>query len=385
MSAFLDEFVGRELRGQSSLSVDGSGIHVSIGGLSRVLRAPCPHPEEDLSRFVFWAVRPSSNPESAIREIKDRASGGRTLGYVFPINGLSPSSEFAADKLSGRFAPIFASVVVLAIAQEGVARSVVRRKFTDVPDELDLRDALSPDIAMVVLGRENLNAAGLDEAHARLMVQEAGYFRADLPPEYVWTRPDPDFSRSGLSLGRISGDLAGHCELFERLVALAVEQKSAVAALLVYYQVVEVLSERVLMKRLGRIAATQFRTSWDLKEALQKASSEVDRVTAICQQASREADVSVFEGLLRIGQQISALSTSRNSGLNVDGDLGPGEATSGAPSPVSPGAALYRVRNLVVHNQASLSPDTHELLNNFVVALHFSVFAMLRRFRDDEF
>jgi hypothetical protein len=361
VGSLLDVLVDKELRSRSSSVRIENGAAITVDGTERLLRFDCPKIDEDLQLFVVWCVRPATSAESAVRSIKDREDEGKTLGYIFPITSFSPESEYSAAKLPGRFARYFAGAGALAIIESGVANAHLRPKFDALNDETPLRELFDPDLAVVVIGRQNMAAVGVVESDVKLLVQESGYFVADLPQEYSWSRPAPVWTSDSCVLGRVSSDVSDATDLIGRMVSLAASQTSAVASLLIYYQVVEILSERLLAARLRKLAAEPPSGAWELKEALREAVSEGSRVKALCHQAQVGVDAGAFTQL-----RDSGLAILSSAGLSIRDESSPAEV-------------LYSVRNLVVHNQKALSEEAHALLKEFVSALHSSVFAMVRR------
>jgi hypothetical protein len=358
--SLLDQLMSRELRSRSSLRRTDGGAEIEVDGVVKLLSFDVPNIREDIDVFSCWCVRPASFVESAVRSIKDRDHGS-TLGYVFPVTSFSPGSDYSASRLDGRYAPIFAGAAALSIVERGIANAYLKANFDALPEEIPLRELFDPDLAVVVIGRQNMAVAGVVEHDVCLLVQEGGNFVADLPLEYAWRRPAPALIGGSFVLGRPSPDVSDVSELIGRLISLAASQASAVASLIVYYQVVEVLSERILAAKLRSLAAAPPSGAWVLKEALRDAVSEAGRVRVLCHQAQVGADVEAFLRLRDIGIEILVESQ---------------QVVKDDPSAAE---VLYSVRNLVVHNQKSLNPEAHRLLGDFVSNLHASVFAMVRR------
>ena len=362
MATILDVLVDPELRGSAKLVRTRAGVSVGVAGAERLLGFECPEVDEDLGRFICWCVRPANSAESGVRPVKDRANDGRTLGYIFPLTSFAPDSEFSASKLPGRFTRFFAGAAALALVEAGIAnRHFSSVSFEQLRDITPLRELFDSDLAVAVLGRENLEGCGLDEIEAQLLVQEAGNFPADLPHEFAWTRPAPTPTSGACSVGRVSRDIAESSDLIGRLVALAAGQSTAVASLLIYYQVVEILSEKVLGARLRKIASAPPADAWDLKESLRDAVSESSRIKLLCAQAQIGDDAMPFVTLRDIGVEIL-----ERAGLSPKEDMASAEV-------------LYAIRNLAVHNQKKLDSHAHIQLNRFVSSLHGCIFAMLRR------
>jgi hypothetical protein len=359
--SLLDVFVDKELRSRSACARVKNGATITVDGTEKLLLFDYPKADEELERFVVWCVRPATSAESAVRSIKDREYEGKTLGYIFPITSFSPGSEYSATLLQGRFVKIFAGAAALSIIELGIANAHLRLKFEALSEETALRELFDPDLAIVVIGRENMTAAGIIESDVKLLIQESGYFVADLPQEYSWTRPAPTLVGDSCVLGRVSSDVSDATDLIGGMVSLAASQVSAVASLLIYYQVVEILSERLLARRLQKLAAAPPSEAWEVKEALREAVSESSRVKALCHQA-------------QVGVDSDAILRLRDAGLPILASSG--VSIKDEPSPA---AVLYAVRNLVVHNQKALSAEAHVQLKGFVSALHASVFAMVRR------
>ncbi|MGV8942042.1 MAG: hypothetical protein ACOH1P_10980 [Lysobacter sp.] len=278
------------------------------------------------------------------------------------MTSFCPDSDFCAVNLPGGYAGLYAGAAALALTESGVGNAHVRVSFDTLSDHTSLREIFDPDLAVVVIGRENLEKHGRSEFEIRLLLQEKGYFTTDLPESYSWSRPSPIHPTAVFVLGHVSSDVHDAIDLVSRLVSLAATQSSAVASLLIYYQVVEILSEKLLASRLKKLVAVPpLGGAWELREALREALSERSRVKFLCGQAESGNDHEVFSQLRLIG--VGILSASAVA-FNKD---------------VSAAEVLYAVRNLVVHNQSSLPDSAHGLLNEFVKEFHLAVFAMVRR------
>jgi hypothetical protein len=360
--SILDGLVEPELRARARLEISADCATVYVDTEARNIEISLTHPEEDVSRFDVWCVRPPTTAEAGVRSLKDRSSGGRTLGYIFPITSFSPGSDFCAARLQSQFEKIFSSVAVKALLERGSANRWLTHGFADLLPSTPIPDLFSGDLALVVVGRENMAECGLSNPAVKLLIQEAGYFPADLSSEYFWSRVKPEVMADNCSIGRVSADLDAQSDLIGTLICLASQQTSAVASLLIYYQVVEAVSERVLFERLRRLAASTPRDAWEFKEALGKAASERSRIVAICTQAAADTDVAIFRSL-----RDSGIDLLRSAGEAIEDDA-------------DPGAVLYRVRNLVVHKQTGIPPTSYPILGSFVALVHGAVFAILRRF-----
>lgn len=358
LNALFDEPV----RLGSKLEIDSRGALVTVAGFSKRIEFDCTKPDEDLTRFRIWAVRPPSNAESAIVEIKggDRSS---TLGYVFPVNTFSLDSDYAASKLEGKYKGLFSSVACIGVCQAGLANTNVVFNFDQLPNEIPLREIFSEDLAIVVLGDENLARAGCTAETARLLLQEAGYFVVDVEQGHKHRRPRPNVGAGMIRLGGVSASLVPSCQVMERLIALAAVQTSTVSALLMYYQVVEIVSEKLLLARLRVVAGEVYENGFAFKQRLSKISTEQSRVTAICEMSKLGGDAAVFEGMAAAGEEFL-----KHCGVKIQGKS------------KAPGMMLYKVRNIIVHNQAVIDEPGHLLLGQFVDKLHGAVGAMIRRF-----
>lgn len=344
----------------ASVTTFDNHLTIEIAERYRIIQFSRTHPAEDLTRFAAWCVRPPLLAEAAVRELRDRAGGGRAIGHVFPIASLDPNSMFCAAKLEGAYQKIYSSVAVSFLIERGIGNSSLRRVLTDLGDETPLADLFDQDLAVVVVGLENLERAGNSLPQAQLMLQEAGYFVSQIDSEYSWTRIKPAGVASCV-IGRVAGDLSDSTDLFSRIVCLASQQTSAVASLLIYYQVIEVVSDRLLGARLTRLAANPPVGSWNLKESIREAVSEKSRIISVCGQAAVKEDVGVFLRMRDYGVKV----------LNESGE--------NADSNEDPGAVLYLVRNLVVHNQSAITVPAHGYLNLFVAEMHAAMFAVIRR------
>ena len=279
---------------------------------------------------------------------------------MFPIASFDPGSMFSAANLDGLYQKIYSSVAVTFLIEQGIGNSYIKRKLTDLGDATPLAELFDQDLAVVVVGMENLANAGTSVAQVQLMLQEAGYFVAHLDSEYSWSRIKP-IGVANCVIGEVAGDLNDFTDLFSRIVCLASQQTSAVASLLIYYQIVEVVSDRLLGSRLTRLAANPPVGSWNLKEALREAVAEKSRIVSLCGQASVDGDVAVFLRMRDHGVSV----------LNASGEV--------ADANEDPGAVLYLVRNLVVHNQSAITVAAHGHLNEFVKEMHSAMFAIVRR------
>jgi hypothetical protein len=361
MAKLLEALVDRELLLSAQLEVTDGLIAINVSGGTKTLAVSMPHPDEDLTRFIVWVVRPPTSAEADVRQIKDRPSG-RTLGYVFPITSLAPTSDFCPGRLDGKFEKIFGSVAVKALIYQGVGNSGVISRFGELSEGMALPDIFESDLAVVVFGCENLAKAGIGQDESRLLLREVGYFPRDLPDEYSWSRTRPGFSGGSCTLPRVSADLGGELALLSSLICLASQQTSAVASVLIYYQVIEIASDKLFSERLNRIIQTPRLGAWNVAKALKEAASEQSRVIAICAQAATGDEASWFQDMRDAGV---AILNHCGKSASLDDD---------------PGITLYTVRNVIVHNQGLLGEAAHRRLRDFVDALHRVVFATIRKF-----
>lgn len=361
MPSLLSRFLSPDAVARSSVAFRADMVELQLDGVPREFGISLPFQDEELDRFIVWSVKPSTSAESSVREVRDRTTG-RALGHIFPVTSMAPQSPFCADRLENKFQKIFASVAIKALVVNGVANHAIVRRLEDLADRAALSDLFDDDLAIVVIGKENLGASDGSAEEVKLLLQGYGYFLDDLPEDYSWTRVKPPLNEGSYTIGRTSPDLTDSVGLFSELICLASRQSSATASVLVYYQIIEVVADKLLGARLRRLAENPPANSWDLKEALAKAVSEKSRVVAMCNQAATGLDAVGF-GYLRD----SGLIFLRLCNIEID---------DGADC----GAVLYLVRNTVVHNQSVLNGQAHRALGQFVVDLHNAVFGIIRNF-----
>ncbi len=344
----------------AKIEIDHGGAVVSVAGYSKRLSFDCPYPNEDLLRFHCWAVRPPSSAESGILEVRNSGADSITLGYIFPVNTFSPDSPYGANSLSGRFKKIFSSVAGIALCRDGIANVGVELRYEEISEEIPLREIFSDDLSIVVLGVENMERAGCSIGAARLLLQEYGYFVVDHGASHTLKRPRPALPGVAAKVGSVPEGLMDSCKVIEKLISLASRQVSSVSALLIYYQVIEIMSEKLLLSKLREIAAAPQQSGYAFKKKLSKIGSEQTRVSSLCHMASRNGDAESFSRLKDLGKEFIELC--------------------GLRAGKSPGKVLYGVRNIVVHSQASMDDRAHDLLSDVITELHAVVCSMVRNF-----
>jgi len=282
------------------------------------------------------------------------------LGYVFPINTFSPDSDFSAGNLNGKFKKIFSSVAGISLCLGGIANPSVELKYEEISSEIPLREIFSDDLAIVVLSVENMTRAGCALGAARLLLQEYGYFVVEHGVSHKLKRPRPVLAGTSAKVGKVPEELVDSCHVIEKLISLASRQVSSVSALLIYYQVIEIMSEKVLLIKLKEVAGAQHQSGYSFKKKLSKISSEQARVSLLCNMANRNNDAGSLSRLKDFGQAFI-----EHCGIKAGS---------------SPGKVLYGVRNVIVHSQASMDDYAHDLLSGLIEDLHAVVCSMVRNF-----
>ncbi|QNP40509.1 hypothetical protein [Lysobacter solisilvae (ex Woo and Kim 2020)] len=356
MATIIDGLFPPEIAAVSRLEFDGGNVEIDTRVQVVSFRCSLPRPTEDLTRFTVWCVRPPVSAESAIFPIV-MPSGGRTIGYVFPIAAFDPDSSYCPQNSPKQYLQIYSSAALLWLVQHGGGNQHLRVGQLDWSADPSIADLFQPDLSIAVIGREVVDSETAE--HIRLALEASGFFLAE-GPQFSFER-FRQVSGSSIKAEQFSAALKPIFSTAERFLMLASRQDTPEASFLFYYQVIESLSDIVLDRLMKKVlSSASLASGYDLKTRVLDYTSESTRVTKLVEFA-KFVDASAVESLRLAG---AALLNSCNRA--------PGESTSAK--------VLYDVRNLIVHNQIPLAKADWNAFRPVIDSLHKVVVAMLKGF-----
>jgi len=356
-------FVDRDIRSRAGLVIAPGLIRVLVEGLPFLeISFPDPCPNEDLTRFHSFFVRADALRESERRSIRSPHPSERTIGYLFPSACFDDNSEESPDASVDRYLQAYASAGVRLVLEQDSAKFCLKGNPEDTSDTASLAQVLDQDVALVVLGLEVLEEEELTIDQVRLMIQAAGYH-----PVYEEVKPRKPFDREcgtrNINLKALEGDFAKDAEELSRIISRAAKEVSVFGCFLAYYQVLELASGRWFEAEVQRVRDDAGLGPWDLKEALQRATQEERRLTAILESCVSGDSAPIRSEICRVGSRFVSLCNS------IDYKQG------------SLGKVLYRVRNIIVHAQPSITDQAHDELRTLLPWMHDLVFRVIQNFR----
>ncbi|MBB3399699.1 hypothetical protein [Rhizobium sp. BK060] len=266
--------------------------------------------------------------EADTRKVVSTPSGTQ-LGYAFPLTSLRAGTGIA-EGWGSRFAEVgFRKLVSL----DNIDRYSLVRATADLRNgEFFVDELFSDEHVMFVFSDDGLRKAGLtlESLHLSLLEQnihEVERFGLD------FVKGDVTIEDQHINL-RVPAALdIQDVAIFCKLIRQADNEQNSVGSFLIYYQLIEYCIDRIFQIEIKELPKLEVDT-WTLKERLSDITNEVGRIGKLDQHyLSKNVRRSKFTDLKQECLQILASA----------GD--PQEAD------ITWYKALYKVRNMVVHNQ----------------------------------
>ncbi|MDK1378560.1 MULTISPECIES: hypothetical protein [unclassified Sinorhizobium] len=254
---------------------------------------------------------------------------GQRLGYGFPLAALRVGTGIR-EGWPAKFAEVgFRKFVSLGnINRYSVFRTTAELRG----EEFFLDELFSEEHVLFVFSNAGLQEAGLSDERLRLSLLEQQIQEVESHGK-GFTAGDAGLENKNINL-RIPRTLdPADVTIFCSLISQADKERFSVGSFLTYYQVIEYCIDKIFQIEVKKLPTLELDT-WKLKESLANLTNEVSRIGILDQKyLSNTVRRSSFEDLKQECLQL----------LTNTGD--PQEAH------VSWFKALYKVRNMVVHNQ----------------------------------
>ncbi|MEW6348980.1 MAG: hypothetical protein AB1646_07940 [Thermodesulfobacteriota bacterium] len=259
-----------------------------------------------------------------------------SIGYVFPLATLSERTVLPEEP---KWPQVYASAAAYALVFTDTALHLVTRSPTsERRTDVHLSELFPPDMGVLVLGKQQLQAADIGWDALALMLHEHGFVW--IPRETRETAETARQHQGKYSIKRLSPVHSDDAFQLLSMVASAHRESSAPARFLAHYQIIEHLSRSVFrfeLSELTRDPSVQ-NDAWKVKTRLE---------TILSQQHKLNVLRSRFLPGLSDHSSLNDLEDACQAFLKEVGE----KDRDGRPSW---GARLYAVRNIVVHGQVEL-------------------------------
>lgn len=311
--------------------------------------------------FVVIAMRSQFQAEAEWQELR---FAGSTIGYAFPISALVEGTALQGTHWPLVYLRAASDAVLNGTVIDGIARSLKLAPMVT----LELEDVLPPDMAIVVLGRQQLSGSAIRESDVTLSLHKLGYrhFR----PDEINTPMAGSAHTPRVNVQRMSGELSPVRDLIMRLLTLAMNETSPVGRFIATYQIFELLIGRLFELRMHALlakACTTTTNGWAVREAINDFLSEKSRFEQLI---NAHLVSSVPAGLKQ---------QTYSHAVNLIGLLEPGRIIDPKTDLTS---LIYDIRNFCVHRQRAISDNMREALFGFVDDLTHIALHVLHNFKE---
>lgn len=291
-----------------------------------------------LNQFDFSVIKTAYQGERQFSSIRLSGSNTNTLGYLFPIASLRTGKEITQNK----WPLLYAAAAIRSIFIEGIANDlIVSPDLASTNLEFEITDLFPNDLAIMVVGKEQLNNAKSTLDSLKLMIQANGYFLYPEKDELNQPEAAPEFDEK-IKLKPLAEPLLSECPELLWIISSAKREESLSAKFLTLYQVIEHFISRVFHKYMEEISkSSAFENNpWLLREKITDVVAEKWRLNRLQSCFLKKGyDAEIFNEC-----------TKRCDNLLVSlGEVNPEENTSTSWS-----NSLYKVRNILIHRQVSL-------------------------------
>ena len=302
-------------------------------------------PEYPRDLFKVSLINTPHIGESQVTAIRFAGKYTKTCGYIFPIASLR-TGEYLPE---GRWPMIYAAAATREILESEIATHLISDSILGA-SELEVNDIFPENLGILVLGRQQIEEFSTSIEAVELMLMEYGYVpqSINIKSSSVLGSETPYEAR--ISLRQLANDLADEVLALHWLMGYRYMQKTMTGIFLTLYQIIECVLSRVFGIAMEHMISDprSRRDPWWVREMVQQIQTDKWRLNLIKQHCMRS--------------NIPHNSFSDNSTAceKLLLDLKFREANS-KELPWS--GALYRIRNIFVHNQAVLrEADDHLLL-----------------------
>lgn len=315
--------------------------------------------------FKISLVNTPNVGESQVTGLRFKGADTSTCGYVFPITSLR-TGEYLPD---GRWPSIYAAAATRELVETGIAVPLVTCEALDV-SELEITDLLPDNLGVLVLGCEQLDRASTSIEAVELMLMEYGYApRSVSVVSSAVLHPAPVFETK-VSLRPLAIGLIDEVVALKWLMASTSLQQTKAGRFLTLYQILECVLSRVFGKAMAHVIADKrcLADPWWVRDMVQQIQGEIWRLNFI-QQHCLQSGTSSHNSFLENREACQKLLV--NLGLREPN-----------ATPLAWANAIYRIRNIFVHNQAALREADDSLMENVCETLQIVCFEVMDGYND---
>jgi hypothetical protein len=325
--------------------------------------------EYSLNQFEFSVIKTAHQGERQFSSIRLSGSNTNTLGYLFPIASLRTGKEITQNK----WPLLYAAAAIRAIFIEGIANDLI--VFPDLAStnlEFEITDLFPNDLAIMVVGKEQLNKAKSTLDSLKLMIQANGYSLYPEKDDLNQPEASPEFDEK-IKLKPLAEPLLSECPELLWIISSAKREESLSAKFLTLYQVIEHFISRVFHKYMEEISkSSAFENNpWLLRKKITDVVAEKWRLNRLQSCFLKGYDAEIFKECMK-----------RCDNLLVSlGEVSPEENNKPSWS-----NSLYKVRNILIHRQVSLfsKKDIRSSLSEICEILFDVCFEILAHYSEEE-
>ena len=254
---------------------------------------------------------------------------GKRLGFSFPLTALRTGTGI--DEVWGaKFAEVgFRKLVSL----ENIDRYSLIRATSELRNaEFFIDEIFSEEFVMFVFSNKGLKDAGLSHESLRLSLLEQQIQEIE-NHAVSFIRGSAAVTDQNINLRIPPAMDAQDMEIFCSLIRQADQETNSVGSFLIYYQMIEYCIDKIFQIEIKKLPSLEVDT-WTLKEKLSDITNEVARIGKL--------DQNYFAANVRRNKFVDL----KQECLDLLSNLGEPEKSD---TPWY--KALYKVRNMVVHNQ----------------------------------
>ncbi|MBG78298.1 MAG: hypothetical protein CL570_04630 [Alphaproteobacteria bacterium] len=337
-SAFLRSYVNETEGITGNITFDNStaNFNLSNGLCFQVLGWFGNSPPQKHKLFYYEVLKTPYKGANQITTVKKH--GGGTCGYIFPISSISDSSLYPRDS---KWINIFAAQAAHAITTGVISSHKLSYKLsvdTCVKETPLLSDFFPENTAFLVVSREQMSTFNITEEEILINLSQEGFHKL-VEEENVDLN---DFSKA-ISIKNASKDLTANLDYVLRQLHMTNSDNNPRSKFLFLYQIIEVLINKIFEHEITNLNYKDFTDVWEFKDKINSITTEKYRINRIQEHyLSGAVPGDDFDLISSICSNMSFIDTK----------------TEGHWS-----HKLYKVRNIIVHNQSKLdNNDLEELI-----------------------
>jgi hypothetical protein len=311
--------------------LDRSVVQSAAGELFQIRNCLNSAEQRELKNYEVQCCHTGVANQSAITCVRSHESGN-TIGYIFPVTAFREQVGEPDDWITK-----FADVAFRGVVSKGFLTSFANAgDISALRDrEIYLDDILSDDVSILVYGSEVAKSDGLDQAMIELSMLKSGIMTLSDLGDLDWSFPDFNYTKN-LNIKKVSPVFCNETSIIKDLICISDMHRSSIGSFLSLYQALEFCIDCIFEWGVHQISTMNLDT-WQLKDQLSRITTERRRL-AILDSCC----------LSRMTSRTS-LTDLKDSCIVFLQKLGVGEVND-----MNWHQALYKVRNIFVHNQIKM-------------------------------